>query len=103
MSASLVYPSALQPYAVYITLLLGFLDGLLFGLAIKKALISVVLIVVAFIIASVLGLSFIPSVSTSQISSTLFTFFSHLNFGTIGVTFSIVLFVIGFGIGIWKG
>lgn len=100
---SLIYPAGLQPYAVYITLLLGFLDGLLFGLAIKKALISVVLIVVAFILASFLGLSFIPSVSTSQISSTLFNFFSQLNFGTLGVTFSIVLFVIGFGIGIWKG
>ncbi len=103
MSGSLIYPAGLEPYAIYITLLLGFIDGLLFGLAIKKALISVVLIIVAFILASFLGLSFIPSVSTSQISSTIFSFFSQLNFGTIGVTFSIVLFVIGFGIGIWKG
>ncbi len=100
---SLVYPAGLEPYAVYITIFLGFLDGLLFGLAIKKALISVVLIVVAFILASFLGLTFIPSLPTSQIYSSLSAFFSQLNFGTIGVTFSIVLFVIGFGIGIWKG
>ena len=44
--SSLIYPAAIEPYAVYITLLLGFVDGLLFGLAIKKALVSVVLIVV---------------------------------------------------------
>ncbi len=101
--SSLIYPAAIAPYAVYITLLLGFVDGLLFGLAIKKALVSVVLIVVAFILASFLGLTFIPSLQTSQIYSSLSAFFSQLNFGAIGVTFSIVLFAIGFGIGIWKG
>ena len=101
--SGIIYPVAIQPYAAYITMILGFVDGLLFGLAVKKAVISVVLVIVGLIVASFLGLTFLPNVTSSQFYSAVSSFFTHLNFGAFTVTFSIVLFAIGFGIGIWKG
>lgn len=97
------YPPFLEPYAAEVTLLLVFVDGLMFGLAIKKALTSVVLIIVSLVIAYFLGLSFIPNISISSIVHNLVTYSQALQFGTLIISFSIVVFIIGLGIGLWRG
>lgn len=85
------------------TLLLIFVDGLMFGLAIKKAFTSVVLIFVSLIIAYFLGLSFVPNISLSTIVQNVMKYTGTLHFGNLIITFSIVVFIIGFGIGLWRG
>ncbi|KQB34762.1 MULTISPECIES: hypothetical protein [Acidiplasma] len=96
----------------YILLILAFIDGLFFGLAIKKGIASAILIIIAFIIAWYAGFAFVPKLSPSQIGSSISSFVSsHIAMVpkllglTHSVSFSIVLvlFIIGLGIGIWKG
>ncbi|EQB72492.1 MAG: hypothetical protein AMDU4_FER2C00137G0045 [Ferroplasma sp. Type II] len=96
----------------YILLAIALIDGLLFGLAIKKGIVSAILLIIAFILAGYAGLSFIPNISTSKVISYATTFFYKnmsnapglLNLGHAGaVTIVLVLFLIGLGIGIWKG
>ena len=99
----MLYPSFLAPYASEITLVLVFVDGLLFGLALKKAIISVVLLLVAFAISYFVGLAFIPSISFSSILKYLVDYAKGIQFGGIVLSFTILLFFIGLGIGIWKG
>lgn len=99
----LAYPSFLEPYAAEVTLLLIFIDGLMFGFAIKKAFVSVVLIFVALVIAYFLGLTFVPNVSLYPIVQYVMNYSSSVQFGSLIVSFSIVVFVIGLGIGLWKG
>lgn len=97
------YPPFLEPYAAEVTLLLIFVDGLMFGLAIKKAFTSVILIFVSLIIAYFLGLSFVPNVSLSTIVQNILKYSGALHFGNLIITFSIVVFFIGLGIGLWRG
>lgn len=87
----------------YIILLLTFLSGLFIGLAIKKGLMSIILGVVGYLIASFIALPFIPTISTSSITSLGSTYMGLIQFHSVIVSFSLVLFAIGFGIGIWRG
>ncbi|MEM0157939.1 MAG: hypothetical protein QW812_00310 [Thermoplasmataceae archaeon] len=97
------YPPPLDQYSSIITMILVFLDGLLFGVAFKKAIASIILVIVAIIIASFLGLAFIPNISLTGLISQLVSYAQGTQFGSLVVSFTIVLFVIGLGIGIWKG
>lgn len=99
----LAYPPFLAPYAAEVTVVLIFIDGLMFGLALKKAFVSVILIFVALVIAYFLGLTFVPNVSLSPIVQYVMNYASNVRFGSLIVSFSIVVFVIGLGIGLWKG
>lgn len=99
----MLYPAVLAPYAAYITLILIFVDGLIFGIAIKKAITSIILIVIGLIVAYFVGLTFVPSVSYTSIIHAITNYISTTQFGGLIVSFSVVLFIIGFGIGMWKG
>ena len=99
----LSYPPFLMPYAAEVTIILVFIDGLLFGLALKKAFVSVVLIMVALVIAYFLGLTFVPNISLGTIVQQVMAYSSSVHFGTLIVSFTIVVFFIGLGLGLWKG
>ncbi len=99
----MAYPSVLEPYAAYITLLLVFVDGLLFGLAVKKGLISIILMVVAFFLAYFVGLSFIPKIDIINVIHSVVNYMATVKFGSLILSFSLILFIVGFGIGAWKG
>jgi hypothetical protein len=99
----MAYPSVLEPYAAYITLLLVFVDGLLFGLAVKKGLISLILMVVAFFLAYFVGLSFIPKINITNVIHSVVNYMAMVKFGSLILSFSLILFIVGFGIGAWKG
>lgn len=103
VSLVLAYPVFLQPYAAEVTLLLIFIDGLMFGLALKKAFVSVVLIFVALVIAYFLGLTFVPNISLAPVVQYIANYSSSVQFGNLIISFSIVVFVIGLGLGLWKG
>ncbi len=96
----------------YIILILAFIDGLFFGLAIKKGISSFVLLIIAIFIAGYAGFAFLPKLSFSAILSHVKSFIfanidklpSILPIGKIGsLSIILVLFLIGLGIGIWKG
>lgn len=99
----LSYPPFLTPYAAEVTMILVFIDGLLFGLALKKAFVSVVLIMVALVIAYFLGLAFVPNISLSTVVHQVMAYSTSVHFGSLIVSFSIVIFFIGLGLGLWKG
>jgi hypothetical protein len=100
---SFFLPSQLEPYASIIALVLLFVDGAIFGLAIKKGFLSIILIIVGLLLASYVGLS-IPFLSTNNIASHLIGIalsqISHMS----PIFFSFpILWIVGLGIGIWKG
>ncbi|MCL5783024.1 MAG: hypothetical protein M1476_03835 [Candidatus Thermoplasmatota archaeon] len=97
------YPSFLQPYSAEVTLLLIFLDGLMLGFAVKKAFTAVVLTFVGLVIAYFLGLTFVPNVSISSIVHAIEIYATTIHFGSLIISFSIMVFIIGFGIGMWRG
>lgn len=99
-------------YSGLVIPILAFVDGLLFGLAIKKGVVSFVLLLVAIVVSGYVGFSFIPQISvTSLLNSVISYITNHIQALTslipIGNTGAIslvaVLFVIGLGLGIWKG
>lgn len=99
-------------YTGLIVPILALVDGLLFGLAIKKGVVSFVLLIVAFVVSGYVGLSFIPNVSITSIvskaTSYLITNVQALStlipIGNTGaISLITVLFVLGLGVGIWKG
>ena len=96
-------PPELQAYSSIITLVLLFVDGLLFGVAIKKAIISVLLIIVGFLLAGFIGLS-IPFLGVEDVWTHIVNIIAsqarHL--GPIFLGFPI-FWIIGFSIGIWRG
>jgi hypothetical protein len=102
---SLVFGPGLAPYASIISVILLFVDGLLFGLAAKKGLVSIILIVVGIVLAGILGIT-IPFVSLSTIWTHVVNIIATQanvnNIGPIFYTFPI-FWIIGFAIGIWKG
>lgn len=96
----------------YILILIAFIDGLLFGLAIKKGIVSVILLIVAFVLASYAGLAFIPKISLRTIWTDVSGFLISnidkvpglVSLGHVGaITIVTVLFLVGLGVGIWKG
>ncbi len=95
-----------------IFLIVALIDGLLFGIAIKKGVTSFILIIIALIISSYIGLSFVPHLSITDMSSKLLPYIkeygaqitSDISLGLSGsLSLTIVLFIIGLGVGIWKG
>lgn len=90
-----------------IDIILAFVVGLLFGLSIKKGLLAFVLGLAGFVIAGYIGLSFVPTVSVSYIINKAFSEFSHyvgqVQFGSIALSLTVVVFAVGLVVGLWKG
>jgi hypothetical protein len=86
-----------------VSIVLLFADGLVFGLAAKKGISSAILIVVGLVLAGAIGLT-IPFISLSDVWSHIVNIFlsqaSHI--GAVFYAFPI-FWIIGFGIGLWKG
>ena len=90
-----------------VDLILSFTAGLLFGLAVKKALVGFLLAIIAFVISAYVGLTFIPKISLSyefhKWSLFLLSYMSSFKFGGIVVSITVILFLVGLAIGLWKG
>lgn len=86
-----------------ISIILLFADGLIFGVAAKKGITSAILIIVGLILAGAIGLT-IPFISESDVLTHVYNIFvsqaGHV--GAIVYSFP-VFWIIGFGIGLWKG
>ena len=95
------------PFSAIITIILTFAAGLFIGLAVKKGLTALILGIVGIVIAGYVGIAFVPKISlTYEIhkwSSFFLTYVSTVKFGAIQLTLSVVLFLIGLAIGLWKG
>ena len=95
------------PFSAIITIILTFAAGLFIGLAVKKGLTALILGIVGIVIAGYVGMAFVPKISlTYEIhkwSSFFLTYVSTVKFGAIQLTLSVVLFLIGLAIGLWKG
>ena len=98
-----IIPPSLGEYSGLLTLLLLFVAGLLFGVGAKKGVISAFLIIAGLLLAASLGLS-IPLLNASFIIDHLVAIFASqaAHFGPVFYSFPII-WIIGFGIGIWKG
>ena len=86
-----------------IPIVLLFVDGLLFGIAAKKGITSAILIIVGLILAGAVGLT-IPFITTANIWTHIINIFmsqaSHIG----ALFYAMPLFwIVGFGIGLWKG
>lgn len=94
-------------YTTILDLVLTFVVGLLFGLAIKKGAVAFVLAIVGFVIASYVGLTFIPKVSIyyeiHKAITIVLEYMNDVKIGSIAVSLTIILFLIGLAIGLWKG
>jgi len=86
-----------------VSIILLFADGLVFGLAAKKGITSAILIVVGIVLAGAIGLA-IPFISLSDVWSHIVNI-ALSQAGHIGVVFYSfpIFWIIGFGIGLWKG
>jgi hypothetical protein len=86
-----------------ITIVLLFVDGLIFGVAAKKGVTSAILIIIGLILAGAVGLT-IPFITTADIWTHIVNIFmsqaSHI--GDIFYAMP-VFWIVGFGIGLWKG
>ncbi|BAB59530.1 TVG0374366 [Thermoplasma volcanium GSS1] len=95
-----------------VLLIVALIDGLLFGLAIKKGVTSFILIIIALIISTYVGFSFAPHVSLTNVTAKLVPYIKtyadqitkaiSIGFGG-SLSLTIVLFLIGLGVGLWKG
>ena len=99
-------------YSGFVIPILALVDGLLFGLAIKKGVMSFILLVVAIIVSGYVGFSFIPQISVTSLLNSAVSYMSiHLQsltalipIGNTGaISLVVVLFVVGLGVGVWKG
>ncbi len=94
-------------YTTILDFILTFVAGLLFGLAIKKGAIAFVLTIIGFVIASYVGLTFVPKISLTyelnKFISLASTYLKDVQLGAVGLSMTIILFLIGLAIGIWKG
>ncbi len=88
-------------------LVLTFVVGLLFGLAIKKGAIAFVLAIVGVVIGGYVGLTFFPKVSVSYETHKalvlLTNYVQDVNFGSVAVSLTVIFFLVGLAIGLWKG
>ncbi len=98
-------PSNLGPYSSIITIILLFADGAIFGLAAKKGMMSVLLIVIGILVGGVVGLSAPLGLSVSEIvSKVLNILLFQATHGATAIIYTFPIFwIIGFGVGIWKG
>ena len=94
-------------YNQIITIILTFASGLLIGLAVKKGLTALILGIVGIVIAGYVGMAFVPKVSLTyefhKWSSFFLTYISTVKFGAVQLTLSVILFLIGLAVGLWKG
>ncbi len=94
-------------FSQIVTIILTFVSGLFIGLAIKKGIMAFVLAIIGFLIGSYVGISFIPKISIAyeihKWSSYLFTYISTVKVGYFELTLSVIFFIIGLSIGLWKG
>ena len=94
-------------YNQIITIILTFVSGLLIGLAVKKGLTALILGIVGVVIAGYVGIAFIPRISLTyefhKWSAFFLTYISTVKFGAVQLTLSVILFLIGLAIGLWKG
>ena len=95
------------PLSEIVTIILTFVAGLFIGLAIKKGIMAFVFAIIGFLIAGYVGVAFVPEVSMSyeihKWSTFILTYVSTVKFGAIQLTLSVILFLIGLAIGLWKG
>ncbi|MGC8569598.1 MAG: hypothetical protein ACP5LW_06315 [Nitrososphaeria archaeon] len=90
-------------YQQIITLVLVFVDGLIFGVAIKKGVISFVLFLIGLFIASYIGLS-LPYVNAQLLISRAISFITYvMHRSSYTLTGLPILFLIGLALGLWKG
>ncbi|HZW56997.1 MAG TPA: hypothetical protein VFF30_11970 [Nitrososphaerales archaeon] len=86
-----------------VAVVLLLVDGFIFGAAAKKALVSVILIIVGLILAGFIGVA-IPFLTVNglwtHVVNILISQASHI--GAIFYAFPL-FWIIGFGLGIWKG
>ena len=86
---------------------LTFVVGLLFGLAVKKGAMAFLLAIIGFIIAVYVGITFIPKISLTYEINKFFAlasaYLKDFQIGALTVSLTIVLFLIGLAIGLWKG
>lgn len=94
-------------WTIILNFVLTFVVGLLFGLAIKKGLVAFVLALVGFVIAGYVGLTFVPKISFSyevtKFITYVVTYIHDVKLGAIAVSLTVILFLIGLAIGLWKG
>lgn len=87
--------------------ILTFVAGLLIGVAFKKGITAAILGVVGIIIAGYVGLTFVSTAMLSsgmnQLFSFILTYVRTVQFGAITMSLSIILFLIGLVLGVWKG
>ncbi|MCL5067356.1 MAG: hypothetical protein M1368_03265 [Thaumarchaeota archaeon] len=96
-------PPQLAAYSSIISILLLFADGLILGIATKKEVTSIVLIVVGLVLAGGIGLS-IPFISSSEIMMHVMNIILSQVSRIGAVFYSFPMFwIIGFGLGLWKG
>ena len=86
-----------------IPIVLLFVDGLIFGIAAKKGVMSAILIVVGLILAGAVGIT-IPFLSTANVWSHIVNI-AMSQASHIGAVFYAmpIFWIVGFGIGLWKG
>ena len=84
-------------------ILLLLIDGYIFGLAAKKALTAVILIIVGILLAGFIGVV-IPYLTVNDLMTHVSNFVTS-QIGHIGGFFYAfpVFWLIGFGLGIWRG
>lgn len=86
-----------------VSIILLFADGLVFGLAAKKGITSIILIVVGIILAGAIGLA-IPFISLSDVWTHIVGIFASQVSHIGGIFYAFPIFwIIGFGIGLWRG
>lgn len=95
-----------------VTIALIFFDGLLIGIAAKKGIVAMILLLIAVVLSAYLGIAYLKSLSASTIETWIVSHSSLLTqsiegvlpIGSIGsISLSIVLFVVGIAVGLWKG
>jgi hypothetical protein len=95
------------PLSEIVTVLLTIVAGLFIGLAVKKGIMAFVFAIIGFLIVGYVGIAFIPTVSLPyeihKWSSFLLNYISTVKLGAIQLTLSVILFLIGLAIGLWKG
>ncbi len=94
-------------YTNILDFVLTFVAGLLFGLAIKKGATAFILAIVGFVIASYVGLTFIPKISLTyelnKFIAVLAAYVKEFQLGAFTMSLTVILFLIGLAIGLWKG
>jgi hypothetical protein len=86
-----------------VPIILLFVDGLLFGIAAKKGLTSAILIIVGLVLAGAVGLT-IPFITTADVWTHIVNIFASQAAHIGAVFYAMPIFwIVGFGIGLWKG